>query len=291
MNWRVEHAHPLVTTIHLEFAAVGEERWFLLRSDAHHDNTHCDQYLERRHLQEAISRQAGIIDIGDLHCAMQGRFDPRADQEQLRPELRGNDYLDRLTEYAVAFYQPFAANWLHLSPGNHETNILKRNGIDLSARLAKGLQAVGSPVVVGPYRGWIWFKFTCAQTQRMSRTMHYHHGAGGGGPVTKDIISFNRQMVYLDADFIISGHTHDQLSVPVRRERLSHQGKPVIQDVECIKLGSYKDEFSPGAGWAVERGHSPKALGAYWLVFRCLGRSRSQGAAGYTIQHDVIRAH
>lgn len=290
MSYRVEQIHPLVTTVHLDLPEIGAEQWFLLRSDAHHDNAHCDQALEKRHLDEALRRKAGIIDIGDLHCAMQGKFDPRADQDQLRPELRGNDYLDKLTEYCTKFYLPYATNWIHLSPGNHESNITRRAGVNLTQRLAERLKAAGSPVVVGPYRGWIRYKFTLGGTQRLSRAMHYHHGFGGGGPVTKDIISFARQMAYLDADFIVSGHTHDALNAPSRRERLNHNGNPVVQDIECIKLGSYKDEFTPGAGWATEKGHAPKPLGAYWLVFRVESYMRP-GSHSYRIAHDIIRAH
>src|SRR4051812_35599652 len=72
------------------------EWWLLCRSDAHHDNKHCDQDLERKHLEQAIERKAGIIDYGDLYCLMQGKWDKRADRNQLRPEHAGNDYLGQV---------------------------------------------------------------------------------------------------------------------------------------------------------------------------------------------------
>lgn len=286
MNCRVEQKHPLVTTVHIDFAKSGDEQWFLLRSDAHHDNVYSDHALERKHLQQVVERKAGILDFGDLHCCMQGRWDPRADQDQLRPELRGNDYLTRLMDYCGKFYEPYAANWLHLSPGNHETSVLKRQGIDLTTQLAQRLQQAGSPVVVGPYRGWVRFRFTIGGTQRTSRDLYYIHGSGGGGPVTKGIIAFARQLNYIDADFVVSGHTHDSLQSPRRRERLNPLGRPEMTDVECIKLGNYKDEFTPGQGWGVEKEHEPKCLGAQWLQFRC---EHLNGK--HHIVYDVIRAH
>ena len=75
---------------------VGWSQTFLLSADRHHDNTYCDHALEKRHLEEAKERGAGIIDIGDLFCAMQGKWDKRASMSQFRPELRVTNYIDTL---------------------------------------------------------------------------------------------------------------------------------------------------------------------------------------------------
>jgi len=286
MNLQIEKNHPVVTTLRMEVTGARWEQWFLLRSDAHHDNLHCNQEMERRHLEEAKARNAGILDFGDLFCAMQGKWDKRADQTQMREELRGSDYLDRLVSYCADFYRPYAANWILLAQGNHESAIQRRNETSLGERLAERLRVAGSPVVTGTYRGWIWFQFRIKGTQRHSLTLHYTHGYGGGGPVTRDVIQTARQMVYLDADFMVSGHSHDSWNLPIRRERLNHAGKPVLNDVEHVKCGGYKDEFSPGTGWANEKGFPPKPLGAYWLRFYC-----KPSQTRYAILHDLVRAH
>jgi hypothetical protein len=65
------------------------EQWVLLRSDVHHDNPKCNQALEKQHLDEAAEYDAPIIDNGDLFCAMQGKWDKRADKAALRPEHQG----------------------------------------------------------------------------------------------------------------------------------------------------------------------------------------------------------
>ena len=57
------------------------EQWFLLSSDRHHDNPKTRQDLEQEHLKEAKERNAGVIDIGDLFCAMQGKYDRRASKD------------------------------------------------------------------------------------------------------------------------------------------------------------------------------------------------------------------
>ena len=36
------------------------------------------------------------------------------------------------------------------------------------------------------------------------------------------------------------------------------------EQIHC-KLGTYKDEYTDGNGWAVEKGMPPKSLGGVWL--------------------------
>lgn len=110
-----------------------KEHWILLRSDAHHDNPHCNWNLEKKHLDEALERDAGIIDGGDLFCAMQGAWDPRKSKSCLRPEHQRSDYLDALVTTAADFYQPYANNIICLGQGNHEcvdpeTEVLTSDG-------------------------------------------------------------------------------------------------------------------------------------------------------------------
>lgn len=268
---QIERTQPTVVTVHLAPDGPGWEAWFLLRSDVHLDNAYCNQDLVRAHLEEARRREAGVLDFGDHFCAMQGRWDKRADPEQLRPELRGADYLDALVRYHAAFCEPYADRFLFLSPGNHETAIMEHHHSNLIERLAERLRVAGGRPMVGSYQGWVRFQFAWQKTKRATRTLRYTHGYGGGGPVTKDLIQLNRQLAYTEgADIIVSGHTHDAWEVTQRRETLDLNGKPFYRDVAAIKLGGYKDEFAAGGGWAVRRGHPPKPLGAYWLRFYLL---------------------
>ncbi len=267
-RFTVERTAPTVITVRVPVTGEGWSQDFLLRSDAHHDNAHCDQALELRHLQEAVERNAGILDIGDLFCAMEGKWDKRADQNALRPQLRGNNYLDLLARYAADFYTPFAPWWVLLSPGNHETSILKHHQVDLTTGLAERLgDRTGHRPMVGTYAGWVRFMFTRGE-RSSSILLWYTHGYGGGGPVTRDVIQTNRMAVYLGGvDVVWSGHTHDAFSLPIVREELDHQGVPQRREIEFVKTAGYKDEFSPGEGFHIEKGRAPKPLGAAWLRF------------------------
>ncbi len=280
---RWERTAPNVLTIFEEFSGSDWERYYLLSSDRHHDNLHCNQELEREHLEQALDRDAVILDFGDLSCAMQGKWDKRADPAQMRPELHG-DYLDRLVEYNARFYAPYARNWALMAPGNHETAIHRHHQTNLVERIAATANVLGDgSIQTCTYAGWVRFSFTRNSTRRQSIRLAWTHGYGGGGPVTRDVIQTARQAVYLaNADIVASGHTHDSWSMPIAREYLNEQtGLPEIKETTFVKCGGYKDEYSGGEGWAREKGHPPKPLGAQWLRFY-VNRDR--------IEYDVVRA-
>ena len=271
MDWTVDSISRNVVRVTMDAPqTVGWEQWFLLSSDRHHDNAHTDWGMERRHLQEAKDRGAGIIDAGDLHCAMQGKFDPRQDRSALREEYQGGEYLDALVREAAKFYEPYAKNWIVIGRGNHEQSILRRHETDLTERTAQAIKMLDpeSPVVAGGYGGWVIFRVRRTKTPFIVR-LKYFHGAGGGGPVTRGVIQTNRMAVYLpDADIVLTGHTHDSWLVPIARERCSARGKLSHAEQVHIRSSTYKDEYQDGhSGWHVETMKPPKPKGAWWLRF------------------------
>lgn len=291
LPFTIERTGPTVLTVRLDASEPDWEQWFLIRSDAHHDNAHALHDLERKHLEQAVARNAGILDLGDLCCAMQGRWDKRADPRQFREELRHN-YLDSLVSYNAEFILPYASHFVMLAPGNHETAVQQRHETDLTERIAERLRTAGSQVQRMPYAGWVRFMVS-RSTQRESVRFRYTHGYGGGGPVTRDIIQTARQAVYLDADIVASGHTHDQLIVPIMRERLNSAGTPELDEMTFIKCGGYKDEYSSGEGWAVGKGLPPKPPGACWLRLYREPRRTSSGStqtSGTRVRWEAITA-
>ncbi len=246
---------------------LNEPVWFLLRSDAHHDNAHTDQEMEIKHLREAQERDALMLDNGDLHCAMQGKWDPRADRSALRPEYQFGNYLDRLVDSAVDFYAPFATNLLLMGLGNHETAIIKRHESNLTERTVEKLRSRGAThlCAVG-YAGWIRVVIHGPHGRTGSLWIYRHHGYGGGGPVTRGTIQTSRMAVYLpDADVVWTGHTHDQWIMPIERYRVTQDDRPYLDRQMHVRTPGYKDEFMPQSGWHIERGGPPKPRGAMWL--------------------------
>jgi len=242
-----------------------KDMYVLLTSDVHWDNPHCDRDLYRSHLEQARERNAAIIDVGDWFCAMQGKYDKRSSKSAIRPEHMAGDYLDRLVDTGTEFLEPFADRMLVMGVGNHESSIRQRHETDLTERLTTRLSINGRKVHKGGYSGWVIFRYTVGGHVSIVR-LWYMHGYGGGGPVTVDNIQAQRQIAYVDADILVSGHTHDSWTRDFVRIGLSKSYQPVQRLVEYIKIGTYKDEYAEGAGgWHVETGKPPKPKAAKWL--------------------------
>lgn len=252
------------------------EAYYLLTSDRHWDNPHSDLELQKAHLDWALKNKAGIIDIGDFFCAMQGRYDPRRARKEIRPEHDVPNYLDAIVDDAVDFFAPYARNFVLIGKGNHEQSILKNCETDLQGRLINRLnEKTGSRIRKGGYGGWIRFSFAwiCeksgSKSQAKSFDLYYHHGHGGGGPVTKGVIQHNRRAATYDADIIISGHIHESWCLTNMRAGLNHNGDRVLNKKQMhICLKTYKDEFGSGCdGWHIHQGRGPKPIGAWVLKF------------------------
>lgn len=258
---------PNVVKVYLD-CKKKKEHWFLLRSDAHHDNPHCDQALEKKHLDEALEREAGIIDAGDLFCAMQGKYDKRSSKSDVRPEHQNGEYLDSLVNTAAEFYEPYAKNIVALGYGNHETSILGRHETNLTERLAQALRTkTGALVPVTGYTGWVRFNLDGGGGHRTSRTLWHMHGYGGGGPVTQDTIQAQRQNAYIEgADIMLSGHVHQRWLQENIKQYIDNYGEAKQRSAWYVKAATYKEEYGSGVGgWHVGTGKPPKPLGGWWL--------------------------
>lgn len=246
----------------------GKWQYVLINSDRHFDNPDSDQKMIRRHLRQAIKRNAPIIDIGDFFCAMQGKFDKRSSKSSLRPEHVGSNYLDLLVKDAVEILKPASGLLAFMAPGNHETAISDKHETNLTQTTIEKLNALGSPVVCHTYSGFTRFIFRVEEGKTLgSKVMWHTHGYGGGGPVTKDLIQASRQGVFLEGvDIVASGHTHDQWVMYQPTRGVNQYNK--IQHGERIhlKIPSAKDKWGKNS-WEDGKGMPPKPVGSYWLKF------------------------
>lgn len=251
-----------VLTMRMPQAGTGWEQWFLLVSDVHWDNPHCERPFLEKHLRQATERNAPVFSFGDLFCAMQGKYDPRSAKADIRPEHQGSNYLDLLVDTAADYFRGHRLTMI--ADGNHETAIKSKLETDLTKRLAKALNihAMG-------YSGFIRFMFRATSGGRSSKLLYFHHGSGGGGPVTKGVIRSNRQAVYVpDADIVIGGHVHEQWLLTQPRVRFSTvTNKWYLDNQYHLCSATYKQEFDLHGGFHVERGRPPKPLGGWWLRF------------------------
>ncbi len=284
--YTVEQQSRNVSVVKVKYKGKFQQR-FLLTGDRHWDNPLSDWSLQKRHLIQAKKYNAGVIDVGDLFCAMQGRFDKRSNKSALRPEHQVDDYLDALIRTASKFFGPYARQFILIAMGNHETKILKNHETNLTNSLVERLnEEQGSSIYNGGYSGWVVFEFEDERTGQKSTTrLWYIHGYGGGGPVTRGVIQSNRKAVYLpDAQIVLSGHTHDEWIVPISRARLDDQHIHYVDEQVHVQVPTYKNEYADGyGGWHIETGKPPKPIGALWLNFH-------KDDAGSSIQFDFLRA-
>ena len=271
------------TVLRIESTALAEwQQWFLVASDVHLDNPHCDRGLLRAHLDEAVQRQAGIILLGDTLDLMQGRDDPRRDGSSMKAEYL-IDYIDKVVADASDFLRPYAERIVMISEGNHESSVRKRLGTNPTKRLADSLG-----VQCMPYSGWIMFRITSDEKKRSTYNTircYYHHGAGGGGAVTRGVIATNRRSAMIDgAHIMLSGHIHESWQVWTPKATVNSQGTPHVIDQLHVSTGTYKDEYSAGEGYHIEKGRPPKPIGGTWL--RLWYERRTHGR----IRYEATRA-
>jgi hypothetical protein len=273
-TWRVVEKSRTVHEFRLtETLRTGKEAWGLWMSDEHYDHPKCDLKLLKAHHDEAVARRAFIVKVGDTFCAMQGKGDPRGDKGSVRQEHWGGNYLDLLVKTAADFYAPYNQNVLLIGLGNHETSVFKHHETCLIDRLCQSLRDRGGVTLKGGYSGWVRLMLTGNITRRYSYRAFYHHGFGGGGPVTKGAIDFNRISEWVDADAIISGHVHYKNYFAVERTRLNESSVQTRDQMHYVRCGTYKDEFEDGhAGFHVEKGRGPRPLGGWWQRFSVRGQ-------------------
>jgi len=264
----ITHNSRNVLTIEMDEVKAGWEKWFLLSSDRHWDSPQCDRKLMFQHLEQAKERDAHIIDSGDFFSMMEGRYDPRRNFDNMRPEYVMTNYLDAISDDAVKQLMPYADRFLMLGRGNHDQAVKKHNGTDVMSTLSKGLRQAGANVQLGGYSGWVRFQFKRGN-ERTLKQLYYFHGSGGGGEVTRGVIRTNRIGVYVEgADFVIMGHTHDSWDVPIKKIKLNRKGNIETYNCRYLNLGTYTDDYGDGYdGFFVESGKSPRPRGAAWLRF------------------------
>ena len=274
----------------------GQEFWYLLTGDRHWDNPDSDWEMQIKHMKQAKERDAMIIDVGDFFCAMQGKYDKRSDKSKLRPEHQRTDYLDALVKTSADFFAPYHEQFAVIGQGNHETAILKNHETNLQERFIERMNTlnVGNHKIhAGGYTGYVKLRYRQdTGGSAKSLLIHYNHGWGGGGPVTKGVIQSQRQAVYNpDPDIIISGHVHEQYIFPIEQVRINDLGKIYQRTQYHVRIPSYKNEYKDGyGGWHIETGKPPKPIGAWWLHVK-VSRSRMRiGKAETLTEVNFIQA-
>jgi predicted phosphodiesterase len=242
-----------------------QQHEFLFCSDVHFDSVYCDRNMFKRHLIEAQEKNALVFIFGDFFDLMESRNDRRRAMK-VREEHVGTNYLQLVLDDAVDFLKPYAKNIAFLSDGNHETSAKTHLGIDPLTYLASALNREGGAVVKMPYMGYIRLRFEANQNGSNISNIFYHHGLWGGVVSQGTQAVMRMAAIAPDADLVVSGHTHNQWQMNFTRYRLTKSNYLYLDEQIHLKLGTYKNDFQSGSGFAVEKIMIPKPLGAYWIT-------------------------
>jgi hypothetical protein len=244
----------------------------MLTSDVHFDSVVCDLDLFTKHLRIAEQTQSPVLIAGDLLDAMQGKWDPRRQPEDLKHEYAVSAYYDAIVMDCARFLAKFDIPLYILALGNHETGVLRHSNTDLLGNVAYQLRVEhGKQAEAMGYWGYlrVMFKYKHGSAGA-SKLLYWHHGVSSGAPVTKGMIQVNRQGVYLQApDFVLNGHNHQSYSTPVPVERMNAKTmQPYTDTVWYLRTPGYKKsavDSNSVWGFEAEKHRAPTPRGCMFL--------------------------
>lgn len=267
MTWEIQHG-PIPIAIGV--ISVEHKPSLLFLGDLHLDNAKVDRAAVRTLLNEAVERDALVVLLGDVFDLMQGYGDKRASLSALKRDYaESGSYLGAVLDDVTEFLLPYARNIWVILQGNHESTVARFAGVRLEQMLAANLTRAGGAPVTPGYQTYALAKLYHATDKRVRDVPFWiSHGYGGGGEVTKGVIQAQRRAVtYPDARFVVSGHVHSSYYVAHEQWRLDRYYRPFASEQEHYVVGTFKDEFSSGSGYHVEKGRGPRLPSGWWAKF------------------------
>jgi hypothetical protein len=211
----------------------------LLQSDIHIGGRHVDYDLIKKELEYAREHNLRINVNGDVFDAILPGDRKRFRMSVLHPRLAncGDRLISEAVDWAVEIYGPYADLIDMIGVGNHEEAVVKHHHIDPVEMLVERLNTDKHQIAHGGYSGWL-----CYRTKSRDLNIQYHHGAGGGGPVTKGIIQFNRSNTWIEnADVVWRGHVHTKI---YSKDRVMYIDRGVVKFRDRLNIitGAYGDD-------------------------------------------------
>jgi len=256
-----------------------QKQIFYFAGDLHYGIKNSDVNSFIKEMKEAKERNARIILIGDIFDSIFPYGDKRWNPSLLIPELRERDDAPiHAVSLMASILKPFAKNINVIGMGNHEASVLKYLGIDMIKLLTMTLNHFldGHKILYGGYTGYLGYRFKIKSGGSMKVfKILYHHGSGGGSPVTKGMIDVNRKETNWNYDLFVFGHKHHCFAVrdvtisPVFRK--DNQGYILSTDNRAIQTGAFYRNYPENsntdlASYEEIKQHSPKPIGGVFVT-------------------------
>ena len=249
---------------------------FYFCSDVHFGSPNSDVAHFKRELKEARERNARIIIIGDLFDAIYPLGDPRYNPSNLIKELQGKDDAPLQAAYMMRdILEPYQDLIDMIGLGNHEVTLLKHTGNHLIKILLMMLNSERKhKIMYGGYTGYLGYRFITNKTAKRILKILYHHGAGGGAPVTKGLIDVNRKQTNWAYDIFVFGHKHhswgirDTFISPVWGKD-GEEGYLLATSTRAVQTGNFfKSYINHNDGipsYEEVHSHAPKPIGGVFV--------------------------
>lgn len=249
-----------------------------LLSDLHIGNAFVDEANLKKDIAKVKAFGGPVAINGDVFDLILTGDKKRYNPTALHPRVAGRaDIVNASVDYAHELLEPIASQIHFIGIGNHETAVEKHHSTDPVAWLIRDLNRDHNlNIQYGGYCGWWVLRFS-RDRQMWSYKIHYHHGSGGGSPVTKGMIGFSRDAAWIDgADCLWRGHKHhktadrDVVQYLDRDHVLKHKER--LRVMSASYLDTYREQTSQDAldrgrraAYASDWGVAPQAHGGVFI--------------------------
>lgn len=164
-----------------------------------------------------------------------------------------DSYSEKLTpdeqiDVIVDLLSPIKNKIWSITPGNHENRTRKKEGVDITRRVAKELGIVDR---FSRTASLIFVRFGRNEKQRrMVYTIYVNHGAGGGRKAGGKANRLLEMAGIVDADIYIHSHTHLPMvikesfyRVNMPNSSVAYVDKLFINTAATLNYGGYGEEF------------------------------------------------
>jgi predicted phosphodiesterase len=186
--------------------------------------------------------------------------DPRYQASKIPKDMLGvDDYIDASVEQQYERLKGF--DFLFVSQGNHDFEMLNRHATSPTARLARKLGCLW-----GGWSGFLKIRFRSMGSKQIKAafTLLYHHG-GAAGAVTKGMPWAQRFAAGWEGwDVFAFGHTHQLWCDHSSYGYMSKRGRLRKQDRWIVNTGTWLESYEEGGSptYGERKGYKPVAIAA-----------------------------
>ena len=225
-------------------------------ADEHLGDEHCD-------IKRLLQRIEYVKNTPSAYCILNGDIIDNATKTSI-----GDTYTQEFNpmgqlQKAVELFEPIKDKILCITHGNHENRTYKKEGINLSALIAKQL---GLSERYTPTSAVIFLRFGemarwkesngSGNTRKICYTMYVLHGSGGGRKEGAKAIRLADMASIIDTDIYIHSHTHLPMIMKQAFHRIDPRNNGValvdklfVNTAANLNYGGYGEagEFKPSS--------------------------------------------